>query len=165
VLARGADAVARDLGARPSDEALATFGGSVGDWPPFPDSAAALDRLHERYRLAVITNCDDDLFAASARRLGITFNEVVTAQQAGAYKPSHRGFELMFERLAIPRDRILHVAQSLYHDHVPARVLGLTSAWIDRRHDRPGSGATPPAEAAPAVTAPSMAAFADLALG
>jgi 2-haloacid dehalogenase len=165
VLARGAEAVSRDLSITPNDEVLAAFGGSVGDWPPFPDSPGALARLHERYRLAVITNCDDDLFAASARRLGVTFDEVVTAQQAGAYKPSHLGFELMFERLGVPRDRILHVAQSLYHDHVPARALGLTSAWIDRRHDRPGSGATPPAEAAPAVTEPSMQAFADLALG
>ena len=123
-------------------------------------SAGALARLHERYRLAVITNCDDDLFAASARRLGITFDEVVTAQQAGAYKPSHRGFELMFERLGVPRDRILHVAQSLYHDHVPARALGLASVWIDRRSGQAGSGATPPADAAPHATYTSLAALA-----
>ncbi len=164
VLARGAQAVCRDLGATPDDAALATFGGSVADWPAFPDSADALARLHERYRLAVITNCDDDLFAASSRRLGITFDEIVTAQQVEAYKPSHRGFEEMFRRLDLPRDRILHVAQSLFHDHVPAKQLGLTSAWIDRRHGRDGSGATPAAEAAPDLTAPSMAAFADVAL-
>src|SRR5436189_215998 len=83
--------------------------------------------------LAGITNCDDDLFAASARRLGIAFDEVVTAQQVGAYKPSHRNFEMAFERLAVPRSRIVHVAQSLFHDHVPATELGLASAWIDRR--------------------------------
>ena len=164
VLARAGEAVCRDLGAAPDDAALAAFGGSVVDWPAFPDSAVALARLKERYRLGVITNCDDDLFAASNRRLGVTFDEIVTAQQVGAYKPSHRGFEAMFERLAVPRDRILHVAQSLFHDHVPARQLGLASAWIDRRHGRDGAGATPPAEAAPDLTAPSMAAFAELAL-
>jgi 2-haloacid dehalogenase len=164
VLARAAEAVCRELGATPDDAALAVFGGSVVDWPAFPDSAAALARLKDRYRLGVITNCDDDLFAASNRRLGVAFDEIVTAQQVGAYKPSHRGFEEMFRRLRLPRDRIVHVAQSLFHDHLPAKELGLTSAWIDRRHGHDGSGATPPAEASPKVTAPSMAAFADLAL-
>jgi 2-haloacid dehalogenase len=164
VLARGAEAVCRGLGATPDDAALAAFGGSVVDWPAFPDSAAALARLEERYRLGVITNCDDDLFAASNRRLGVTFDEIVTAQQVGAYKPSHRGFEEMFARLGLPRDRILHVAQSLFHDHIPAKELGLATAWIDRRHGRDGSGATPSVDASPDLTAPSMAAFADVAL-
>ncbi len=164
VLARGAEAVCRDLGATPGDAALAAFGGSVVDWQAFPDSAEALARLQARFRLAVITNCDDDLFAASNRRLGVVFDEVITAQQVGAYKPSHRNFEVAFERLGVPRDRILHVAQSLFHDHVPAKQLGLSTAWIDRRHGRDGGGATPAADVAPDLTAPSMAAFADLVL-
>jgi 2-haloacid dehalogenase len=111
----------------------------------------------------VITNCDDDLFAASNRRLGVAFDWIVTAEQAGSYKPDPHNFELAFERIGLPRERILHVAQSLYHDHVPARRLGLATAWIDRRHDRPGFGATPPAEAAPDLTVPDMATFAELA--
>ena len=82
----------------------------------------------------------------------------------GAYKPSTRNFEVAFERIGVPRERILHVAQSLFHDHVPAKGLGMTTVWIDRRHDRPGSGATPPADARPDLVVPSMAAFADLAL-
>ncbi|MEW6224409.1 MAG: haloacid dehalogenase type II [Chloroflexota bacterium] len=163
VLARALAGVCAEVGVEPRDEELAAFGGSVGSWPAFPDSAAALSRLHERFGLAVITNCDDDLFAASARRLGVAFDFVITAQQVGAYKPSHRNFEVAFERIDRPRDRILHVAQSLFHDHVPARELGLSSVWIDRRHDRPGSGATPPAAAAPALTVPDMATFAELA--
>ena len=164
VLARSADLVGRELGVEPDPAALAAFGGSVGEWPAFPDSADALARLHRRFRLAVITNCDDDLFAASNVRLGVTFDHVITAQQVGAYKPSTRNFEVAFERIGLPRERILHVAQSLFHDHVPAKRLGMTTAWIDRRHGRPGSGATPPADARPDLAVPSMAAFADLAL-
>ncbi|OGO58672.1 MAG: haloacid dehalogenase, type II [Chloroflexi bacterium RBG_16_72_14] len=163
VLARSLAGVCAELGVEPRAEELAAFGGSVGDWPAFPDSAAALARLQERFKLAVITNCDDDLFAASARRLGADFDFVITAQQVGGYKPSLRNFEVAFERIDRPRDRILHVAQSLFHDHVPARALGLSSVWIDRRHDRPGSGATPPAAAAPDLAVPDMATFAELA--
>jgi 2-haloacid dehalogenase len=164
VLARGGRGVCADLGIEPSDEEVAGFADSVGAWPAFPDSAAALAALAERFRLGVITNCDDDLFAASNRRLGVTFDWIVTAQQAGSYKPSHRNFELAFERIGPPRERILHVAQSLYHDHVPARELGLRSVWINRRGGRPGSGATPPAAATPDATFPDMASFAAEAL-
>jgi 2-haloacid dehalogenase len=165
VLGRSLRGVCAELGVEPTGAEAAAFGGSVGDWPAFPDSPPALTRLAERYRLAVITNCDDDLFAASNRRLGVTFNWVITAQQVSSYKPSERNFEVAFERIGVPRDRILHVAQSLFHDHVPAKRLGLTTAWIDRRHDRPGSGATPPASATPDLVAPDMATFADLATG
>jgi 2-haloacid dehalogenase len=131
----------------------------VGDWPAFADSADALARLHERFRLGVITNCDDDLFARSNERLGVTFDWVITAQQVGSYKPNPRNFEFAFQRMGIPRERILHVAQSLFHDHVPAKRLGLSTAWINRRHGRTGSGATPPAVAAPDIEAPDMATF------
>ncbi len=145
-------------------ETAAAFGGSVVDWPAFPDSPGALADLAARYRLGVITNCDDDLFAASQRRLGITFDEVVTAEQARRYKPNPRGFELMFERLGLPTSRILHVAQSLYHDHVPAKRLGLATVWVNRRADRAGSGATPPATAVPNLEVPDMRTLADLAI-
>jgi 2-haloacid dehalogenase len=164
VLAEACRAVCEDLGISPTDEQLAGFGGSVGEWPAFPDSSATLSALAERYKLAVITNCDDDLFAASNERLGVTFDWIVTAQQAGSYKPSHRNFELAFERIDRPQDRILHVAQSLFHDHVPAKELGLRSVWINRRGDRPGSGATPQATATPDATFPDMKSFAEDAL-
>jgi len=156
--------VAAEYGIQPDMTELAAFGDSVGDWPAFPDSAAALARLHERFRLGVITNCDDDLFARSADRLGTRFDWVVTAQQAGGYKPDPHNFELAFERIGLPRERILHVAQSLFHDHVPAKRLGLTTVWIDRRAGRPGSGATPAAAAVtPDATFSDMASFADAA--
>ena len=165
VLGRSLRGICADLRIEPTDAEVTAFGGSVGDWPAFPDSPAALARLKERFRLGVITNCDDDLFAASSRRLGVAFDWIITAQQAGSYKPSERNFALAFERIDVPRGRILHVAQSLYHDHVPAQRLGLTTVWIDRRHDRPGFGATPPATAVPDLTTPDMASFADLAAG
>jgi 2-haloacid dehalogenase len=164
VLGRGLQAVAAAFGVRPAPSEVAAFGGSVADWPAFPDSEAALARLQGRFRLGVLTNCDDDLFAASARRLGIEFDWVVTAQQAGGYKPRRENFELLLERVGLPRERILHVAQSLFHDHVPARALGLSTVWIDRRHDRPGFGATPPAEATPDASFPDMASFAAAAV-
>jgi 2-haloacid dehalogenase len=152
-----------ELGAEASAEECAAFGGSVADWPTFADSAAALARLHERFRLGVITNCDDDLFAASERRLGLAFDWVVTAQQAKRYKPNPRGFELMFERVGLPPSRILHVAQSLFHDHVPAKRLGLSTVWVDRRGARPGFGATPSAQATPDLVVPDMASLAEAA--
>jgi 2-haloacid dehalogenase len=163
VLARAMRGVCGELGVEPTGEEAAAFGVSVGEWPAFPDSADSLARLAERYRLGIVTNCDDDLFAASNRRLGVTFDWVVTAEQVGSYKPSRRNFEVAFERIGVPRERILHVAQSLFHDHVPAKELGLTTAWIDRRRGRPGSGATPPASAVPDLAVPDLATFADLA--
>jgi 2-haloacid dehalogenase len=165
VLAAGLRGVCAEFGFEPTVSEVATFSNSVGDWPAFPDSAAALATLGGHFRLGVITNCDDDLFAASVPRLGVTFDLVVTAEQARSYKPAERNFLVAFDRLGLPRERVLHVAQSLFHDHVPAAGLGLTSVWIDRRHDRPGPGATPPAEARPAATFPDMASFAAAATG
>jgi 2-haloacid dehalogenase len=161
VLATGVRGVAADVGLDLDDDAVARFSESVRDWPPFADSADALSRLRERVRLGVITNCDSDLFAASSDRLGGGFDWVITAELARAYKPALTGFELALATIPVPRERILHVAQSLFHDHVPAKQLGLTTVWIDRRHDRPGTGATPPAQATPDATYPTMQAFAD----
>jgi 2-haloacid dehalogenase len=159
ILARAARAVVSELDATLDDDAAAAFADSVGDWPAFTDSAEALRLLQTRFRLGVITNCDDDLFGRSNQRLGVQFEWVVTAEQAGSYKPNPRNFEVALGRIGVPRDRILHTAQSLFHDHVPAKRLGLSTAWINRRHDRPGSGATPPAEATPDLEAPDMATF------
>ena len=163
ILGQGLAAVGTAYGHVPSTAEVDAFGGSVADWPAFPDSAAALARLKERFRLGVLTNCDDDLFAASNRRLDVTFDWVITAQQARGYKPRIANFELAFERIGLPRERILHVAQSLFHDHVPAKALGMTTVWIDRRHGRPGSGATPPAAATPDATFVDMTSFAEAA--
>ena len=149
------------LGFKPGDDEVRSFGGSVGDWPAFPDSPDALASLKKRFKLVVITNCDDDLFAMSNKRLKVTFDHVITAQQARSYKPSLNNFQVAFQRIGVPQAEILHVAQSLFHDHVPAKRLGLTSVWINRRRGRTGSGATPPAEAKPDHEYPDMKSFAE----
>jgi 2-haloacid dehalogenase len=160
VLATALRGVSTDFGMEPTADEIETFAGSVGDWPAFPDTPVALAGLSDRFRLGIITNCDDDLFDASRPRLGVPFDWVITAQQVGAYKPDERNFQTAFERIGLPRERILHVAQSLFHDHGPAQRLGMTSVWIDRRADRAGSGATPPSDATPDATFQDMASFA-----
>jgi len=165
VLAESLVQVGASFGIEPSAQEQAAFGGSVVDWPAFPDSPAALVSLAARFRLGILTNCDDDLFAGSNRRLGVAFDWIVTAQQAGGYKPRVANFEMLFDRIQLPREQILHVAQSLFHDHVPAKALGLTTVWIDRRHGRPGGGATPPADATPDAVFFDMASFAAVATG
>jgi 2-haloacid dehalogenase len=154
-----------ELGFSPTDEEVNAFASSVGEWPPFEDSPPALRALGSRFGLAAITNCDDDLFARSAERLGADFDWVITAERARAYKPSRRNFDLAFEVIGLPTERILHAAQSLFHDHVPAKQLGLATVWVDRRGGREGPGATPPATAEPDLRVPDLATLAELAVG
>lgn len=135
---------------------------SVVHWPPFPDTSAALKRLQQRYKLVILSNIDDDLFAHSARLMGVRFDDVITAQQCGSYKPSLNNFEIMLERVGAPKAHVLHVAQSLFHDHAPAKQLGLTTAWVNRRAGKPGAGATPPADASPDLEVRSLAELADI---
>ena len=133
-------------GARASEADRESFGQSVGDWPAFPDTVAALRHLARVYRLVVVSNVDRASFARSNRRLGVTFDAICTAEDVGAYKPDPKVFDYAIGRVAdlgYPSARILHVAQSLFHDHVPAIRAGLSTCWIDRRAGRPGSGATP----------------------
>jgi 2-haloacid dehalogenase len=137
---------------RPVGDAWARrLGDSVPDWPPFPDSAAALASLATHYRLMIVSNVHRAGFAGSNRHLRGRFAAVITAEDAGAYKPAPNHFRALLaalDDLGIARGQLLHVAQSLFHDHVPARKAGLASVWVNRRHDRPGWGATPaPSEA------------------
>jgi putative hydrolase of the HAD superfamily len=143
---------------------------SVPDWPAFPDSSAALARLAERYKLVILSNVDRASFAGSNARLHVRFDAIVTAQDVGAYKPAARNFEALLaavDALGVERGRLLHVAQSLFHDHIPAHAAGLPTVWINRRADRPGWGATPPPEdeIRPDWTFASMAEFAAAAVG
>jgi len=138
---------------------------SVAAWPAFPDSPAALDALSKRYKLVILSNVDRASFAASNARLGVRFDAIVTAEDVGSYKPQQRNFEVLLDTvraLGVADGRMLHVAQSLFHDHVPAKRIGLPTAWIDRRGRGAGWGATPPPEipVTPDWTFPSMATFA-----
>lgn len=113
------------------------FGQSVPHWPAFADSAEALRSLARRYRLVILSNVDRASFAASERKLGVRFDTVYTAEDIGAYKPSPRNFQYLVEHVrqdfGLGPEAILHTAQSLFHDHVPARAIGLANAWIDRQ--------------------------------
>jgi 2-haloacid dehalogenase len=150
------EGLGRRLGFTPTAEELQRFSTSVKDWPAFPDSPPALQALHRKYRLAIVSNIDDDLFAFSAQRLQTKFDWIITAQQAKSYKPSLNNFRLAFERIGVPQKRILHVAQSLFHDVAPANALGLSTVWVNRRHDKAGSGATPVAQARPNLEVPDL---------
>ena len=137
------------FGFAPTEDELARFGRAVGDWPPFADSGDALRALQARYRLAILSNVDDDLFELSRRKLGVDFDRVFTAQQIGSYKPDPRNFRYVLEHLGVPMARVLHVAQSLFHDIKPAKALGLSTVRVNRRRGQAGAGATLPADARP----------------
>ncbi len=141
------------------------FGASIGDWPPFPDTAAALAYLKQHFRLIILSNVDRTSFQATNALLGVTFDAIYTAQDIGSYKPDTRNFTYLLDRLAeqgVRREQILHVAQSLFHDHAPANAMGLHSVWIDRRGDACGWGATatPPEGVRYDARFPSLEAFA-----
>ncbi len=140
--------LAAELGLTVTEDLHRRFGASVPDWPAFPDSAAALQYLKQHYQLVILSNVDRESFKGSNRRLGVAFDAVYTAQDIGSYKPDPANFNYMLAHLGqrgIAPAAILHTAQSLFHDHAPARTKHLASAWIDRRHDQDGWGATMPA--------------------
>jgi 2-haloacid dehalogenase len=144
--------LSRRFGLSEDDEAARAFGRSVGDWPAFPDTREALSYLKQHFRLVILSNVDRSSFARSNERLGVEFDEILTAEDIGSYKPDLRNFEYLLDRLesgSIRKAGLLHVAQSLFHDHVPANLVGIASAWIDRRNGRPDGGATRVADPRP----------------
>jgi 2-haloacid dehalogenase len=170
ILRRSLIALGRDLGTEVTAADADRLAGSVPDWPAFGDSPAALAALAAKFKLIILSNIDQASFAGSKPRLGVRFDSVLTAQDIGSYKPSARNFDALLAeaaRLGVGDGRLLHAAQSLYHDHVPAKRAGLPTVWINRRHDRPGWGATPapPVDVTPDWEFPSMAAFAAAATG
>jgi 2-haloalkanoic acid dehalogenase type II len=150
------------------DDEADEFGASVARWPAFPDSREALARLKQHFRLIILSNVDHDSFEASRQHLAVAFDLVLTAQDIGSYKPDLRNFEALLAHLpalGVEREQLLHVAQSLYHDHEPAQALGIPTVWIDRRHDQASFGATPPPRGPvqPDWRFETLAAFADAA--
>ena len=149
-----------ELGFVPTAEEIQSLANSLPTWRPWPDTVDALRQLKTRFRLAILSNVDDDLFESTRPQLEVAFDEVVTAQQAQAYKPSLKLFELALARIKAPAHRVLHVGQSIYHDVVPAQALGLATVWVNRPSARPGVGAVKSAEARPDVTVTSLAELA-----
>ncbi|MDA8048963.1 MAG: haloacid dehalogenase type II [Rhodospirillales bacterium] len=156
--------LATEWGIAADEELEKRFGASVPDWPAFSDSPDALAALKKHFQLVILSNVDRKSFAGSNRRLGVVFDAVFTAEDIGAYKPDPANFRYLLERLAergVKKSEILHTAQSLFHDHVPAKRAGLATAWIDRRHGAAGFGATmpPPEDARYDFRLPSLAAM------
>ncbi len=153
VLSKILAALGTRLAFSPDANSLAAFADSMEQWQPFPDSVDALASLRKNFELVALSNIDDDLFAASAKQLNDPFSHIITAEQVGAYKPDRQMFDALLKRAKGP---ILHVAQSRYHDILPATQLGLDTVWINR----PNLGAAKVVDANPTWTFDSMAEFA-----
>jgi 2-haloacid dehalogenase len=153
-----------ELNFSPTAEEARSLPDSLSAWKPWPDTVAALRQLKSRYRLAILSNVDDDLFATTRPQLEVDFDEVITAQQAQAYKPSLKLFELALSRIHAPAHRVLHIGQSIYHDVIPAQALGLATVWVNRPSANPGVGAVKAALAKPDLTVTSLAELAAAAV-
>jgi 2-haloacid dehalogenase len=152
------------LGFRAKDAEQKSLPNSLADWKPFPDTVTALRQLKTKFKLGIISNIDDDLFSVTARHLKIDFDFITTAGQASAYKPSLKIFNLAQKTMGIQPDHWLHAGQSIYHDVIPAKSLGIGTVWVNRPSPRPGSGAAKQASAMPDVEVQSLAELAQLAM-
>ncbi len=147
---------------KPSLEETLSLAESIANWPPFADTNAALHKLKQDYKLAIVSNIDNDLIKLSASQLDVEFDWIITAQNARAYKPDLRVFQHAFEQMQLDTTQILHIAQSIFHDITPANELELQSVWVNRRRGLKGTGATPPAEAHPTLEVGSLAELAEI---
>jgi 2-haloacid dehalogenase len=137
--------LAEEWGVKAGIEECETYGKSIRHWPVFADSAGALVYLKRHYKLVILSNVDNASFAFSNEKLGVGFDAIYTAEDVGSYKPSARNFDYMIDHLAtlgLERSDVLHTAESLFHDHVPAIAHNLATCWIYRRYDQDGFGAT-----------------------
>lgn len=164
VITHGAKLLAESLDREIPDALAADIGGSVGEWPPFPDSVEALAQLREHCDLVVLSNVDRKSFSGSSAQLGDPFHSVITAEDVGSYKPAAANFEALLahiDAMGIDRSQHLHVAQSLFHDHAPAKAMGIDTLWINRRIGKDTEGASgPKLDVTPDAEYPDMASFA-----
>ena len=146
VLAESLKRMSATMGAPATPDECTAFGAAIGDWPAFPDTPGAMRALKQHYRLVILSNVDRASFANTKPKLGAELDAIYTAEDIGSYKPDPRNFEYLIagvkKDFGIEKNEILHVAQSLFHDHVPAKKFGLATCWIDRRGAKGGSGAT-----------------------
>jgi len=137
--------LAEEWGVHASHEECVEYGRSIRNWPAFQDSPGALQYLKKYFKLVILSNVDNESFQASNVKLQVAFDAIYTAEDIGSYKPAPRNFEYMLEKLGsrgIAKAKILHTAESMFHDHKPANGFGLKSCWIYRRYDQAGFGAT-----------------------
>jgi 2-haloacid dehalogenase len=144
----------------PTEAEMQALPESLQDWQPYADTVEALRRFQKKYKLVILSNVDDELFAKSAKHLGVKFDAVVTAEQVKSYKPDHAHWIEMLHRCKTTADRVLHVGQSIYHDVIPAKSLGFKTVWV---HRAAGFGATKAAHETPDVEVESLKQLADLA--
>lgn len=167
VLAESLKRMSAAMGAAATPEECRAFGAAIGDWPAFPDTPGAMRALKQNYRLVILSNVDRASFANTRPKLGAELDAIYTAEDIGSYKPDPRNFEYLIagvkKDFGIAKNEILHVAQSLFHDHVPAKKFGLATCWIDRRGAKGGSGATAPIKenVTPDWTFPTLQGLAD----
>jgi 2-haloacid dehalogenase len=152
--------VVREFGDRfdfsPSSSELNCLVNLLGTWRPFPHVVESLHTLKKQYRLAIISNIDDDLFTLSARHLGVDFDWIITSEQAHSYKPSLHTFKFALEKIGVNSEKMLHISNSMYHDIVPARALGLSTVWVNGRSYMAGFGAAPPVSGSPDFEVPDL---------
>ncbi|WP_324974042.1 haloacid dehalogenase type II [Nostoc sp.] len=146
----------------PTADELNSLANSIQHWLPFPDTIEALKTLKQKFKLVIISNVDDDLFAFSAKHLQVQFDQIITAEQAKSYKPSLNNFRLAIERIDLPLEQILHVAASVYHDIVTAKSLGLSTVWVNRRAVQKGFFTTGSAISQPNLEVPDLKTLAAL---
>ncbi|EDY36280.1 haloacid dehalogenase, type II [Aciduliprofundum boonei T469] len=136
------DEFGRVLGIELEEEGYALVK-SIPHWPAFPDAKDALMRIKEDFRITIISNVDNDIIEETIKNLGVDFDFIITAEMAKAYKPDLRVFKYAKDIMQVDKSNWFHTAQSIYHDIIPAKKLGVKTVWIKRR----GFGATPPANA------------------
>ncbi|MEH1911272.1 haloacid dehalogenase type II [Nostoc sp.] len=162
VLKRVVQKFGEQFGFEPTADELNSLADSMQHWLPFPDTIEALRALKQNFKLVIISNVDDDLFAFSAKHLQVEFDQIITAEQAKSYKPSLNNFRVAIERIDLPLEQILHVAASVYHDIVTAKSLGLSTVWVNRRADQKGANFTRSAISQPDLEVPDLKTLAAL---
>jgi 2-haloacid dehalogenase len=163
VLRRVVELFGKRLGFTPTLQEADSLADSIPRWKPWPDTVEALKQLQSDYRLAIISNIDNALFASTALRLQVALQHVITAEQARCYKPGVEIFHLALTKIGVPASRILHVGQSIYHDVLPAKALGMGTVWVNRPSPRANLGAVKPAKGEADMTVPDLATLARLA--
>ena len=163
VLAQVVQEIGQRIGVNVSTGQAATFADSLTQWQPFPDTVAALQSLAKKFRLGIISNVDDDLFAETRKKFApVEFDFIVTAQQVKSYKPSFKNFEDAIRRSGLSKEQILHAGQSLHHDIDPANRLGIKNVWVNRPSLLPGSGPVRVSTAKPTYEVHSLTELAAL---